>query len=157
MNEALKEIIPFLKSTEHTSYSTLSVAIEYYKHIQVNFYQIQTGAKYDPRDFKKRRDEDVDFMNLWDSQVSAFNKLFRRTFPLVNSSEAADILADFKGSEVDFGDHALYKSVMNRSESERCIFSNDIDFYKFPDNIHLVTLNNTTIELAKKDGKMITP
>jgi hypothetical protein len=76
-NEELTEAVNRFKELGYKVYSTTSVAIEYYKHIQVGFYCLFTETqKLDLRDFKNRRDNDVNFITRWDSQIKAFKKVY---------------------------------------------------------------------------------
>jgi hypothetical protein len=121
-NEILSDIVHRLKSADGVrSFSTLSVALEYYKHIQVGFYQTQVnkapGArealKFSTTEFKRLRDSDAQFMLGWELQLKLFKKTFSKNYQIYDASpQVSDVLSTFQGSKVDFGDHLLFKTVM---------------------------------------------
>jgi len=67
----------------------------------------------------------------------------------------ADVLPTFEGSKVDFGDYLLFKVTLASDSKLRCIFSNDADFYAFPNEIYLLTTNAKIIRAAKQDSKLL--
>jgi hypothetical protein len=152
-------VVSYLKSSGTAAFATLGVVLEYYKNIQNGFYLARAQKKkFDNLDFKKRRDSDFDFMAGWDLQVKALKRTFTRNFPLYDTSPAGtETLLDFQGSSVDFGDHLLYATVMTAPERSRCVFSNDGDFYSFPDDLYLLTTNVKVIGKATEDGKLYKP
>jgi hypothetical protein len=157
-SEEITKVMQYLRSQGVKSRTISAVALEYYKHIQVGFYQVHTDKKFDAEDFKKLRNNNIEFMDRWDSQISIFKKLFTKTFPLCDVGDLpSDLLSSFKGSEADFGDHLLWKSVQSLAEPLRCIFSGDNDFYSFPDEVFLLTINQRIIESASADGKLFDP
>ena len=155
-HQEISQVVSQLKASKIVALSSLGVLLEYYKYIQVGFYQARTGnTKFDLSDFKKLRGSDIGFMNSWDLQMKALKKTFRRSFPLYDKSpNATETVSTFQGGSVDFGDHLLYETVMRAPQNKRCVFSNDGDFYAFPDELHLLTTNGEIIRTAKKDGKL---
>jgi len=156
-NVELAEVIHPLKSWGSKSLSTASVALEYYKYIQVGFYKIETGKdRLDTEDFKRLRDGDLDFMTRWDHQLKVFKRLFSKTFPLLDVTlTLADVLSTFEGSKVDFGDHLLFKATLASDPKLRCVFSNDADFYSFSGEIYLLTTNRRVIAKAASESKLL--
>jgi hypothetical protein len=72
----ITKIVGRLKST-YKSFSTFSVAMEYYKHIQFNTYTLYNETKkLDIENFKKLKSNDIEFMQICDSQVRGFRKTF---------------------------------------------------------------------------------
>lgn len=154
-NERITEALSYLKSRNNVAYGSVGVALEYYKHIQVGFYQVHTGAKFNSDDFKQLRDNDIDFMNRWDGQMKAFKRVFTKNFPLYDSPTSfTELLPDFQGSSCDFGDHLLFATVMQRDPKMRSVFSNDMDFYSFPDSLFLLTTNQKLVQIAEGDKKL---
>jgi len=133
--------------------------LEYYKYIQVGYFQARTGKHMnDIRDFKNLRDNDIDFMAGWDIQMETLKRTFTKNFPLYEGSpEANETVSTFRGGTVDFGDQLLYKTVMTAQQNMWCIFSNDSDFYSFPDELYLLTTNGEVIKKAAKEGKLYHP
>jgi len=156
-NLQISEIILFLKSNGFKGYSTISVALEYYKYIQVSFFNLQTESqKFDSGRFKELRDNNAEFMIRWDHQISVFKKVFRKNFPLFEASPPLErLVSTFEGSKADFGDHTLFHSVMSCARNLRCIFSNDADFYTYLDEFYLLTTNQKLIRQAKNDKKLL--
>lgn len=153
-NARVREVMSYLKSHQRV-YSTVGVALEYYKHIQVGFYQVQTGKIFQADDFKMLRNNDVEFINRWDGQIKAFKKVFTKNFPLYDAQvPVAELVSDFQGGACDFGDHVLCKSVLQCDDKLRCIFSNDSDFYSFPDNLLLLTTSQSIIKQAREHGNL---
>jgi hypothetical protein len=152
-NILITEILHRIKS-QHKCFSTITVAIEYYKHIQVNFYNLHTQRKkFDSEHFKQLRNGDVEFIERWEVQMKQFKKLFRKKFPLYSSDISITELWDtFKPSEVDFGDHTLYATTKASVGNYQCIFSNDSDFYKYDEKLYLLTTNEKIIKKAKEDN-----
>ena len=155
-HEDASRVVSYLKSSGVIAFATLGVVLEYYKNVQTGFYLARTGkAKFDTRDFKIRRDSDQDFMASWDLQMKALKKTFTRNFPLYDESpNAMETVSSFKGGSVDFGDHLLYETAMKAPQNRRCVFSNDGDFYTFPDELCLLTTNKEIVRSAEKDGKL---
>jgi hypothetical protein len=155
INEDLTEALQGLKGMGYDRFTTPSVALEYYKHIQVSYYQVFTNGKFNIEDFKKRREEDIGFMAGWDLQIKTFKKLFKKKFPIVTTNIQSEQLIDsFKGEEIDFGDHLLSSFVLSLPSAQQCVFSNDSDFYKFPDQLFVLTTNPYIIKQAKFDKKL---
>lgn len=155
-NEKITEVLGKLKGQGFPYYTTIGVVAEYYKHIQIGFYLTETRKKiFDGTDFKRLRDSDVDFMDRWGFWMDEIKKTFKKKFPLYDvSPDAIMTLSTFEGGRADFGDHLLFESIMAAPESMRCVFSNDSDFYSFPDDLYLLTTNAEIIRSAKQDGKL---
>ena len=156
-NFEVNQTLHYLKSSHHTSYSTLSVAVEYYKHLQVGYYLTQTGEKYfKTAEFKKKREGDIAFFTGWDLHLKSFKKLFTKNYPIHSMHELpSSILATFEGSRVDFGDHLLFTYVMKCEKNQRCIFTNDGDFYSYNEDFLLLTTNKNIIGKAKTNGNIV--
>lgn len=152
----VSSVVSYLKSSGTAVFATLGVVLEYYKNIQNGYYLARAQKeKFDNLDFKRRRDSDPDFMAGWDLQMKALKRTFTRNFPLYDTSPVAtETLSGFQGGSVDFGDHLLYATLMTAPETSRCAFSNDGDFYSFPDDLYLVTTNGQIINRATKEGKL---
>lgn len=150
-NVELREIIPALKGSGVKPFSTLSIALEFYKYVQVTFYKIESGKdKFDLGDFKEHRDNDIDFMTRWDNQIKVFQRTFVKTFPLyIHPALSPDVIKSFKGSRYDFGDPLISSVVFQCAEKMCCIFSNDSDFLAFSDELFLLTSNKKIIEAAR--------
>ncbi|MBI3193655.1 MAG: hypothetical protein HYZ34_04190 [Ignavibacteriae bacterium] len=158
-NEQVTEVVRRLKSFSLISFSTISVALEYFKHIQVGFfYKMHTGEKinYTTEQFKKLRESNIEFMNGWDLQLKLFNKLFVKVFPPYQLGiPIENLIQNFRGSQVDFGDHLLFSVMMSCKPEQHCVFSNDSDFYSFEENFYLLTTNKRIIEQASKEEKLL--
>jgi len=154
-NILITKVLNRVKS-QHKCFSTITVTIEYYKHIQVNFYNLHTQEKkFDNEHFKELRNNDVEFIERWEVQMKKFKRLFQKNFPLYSSHIPVSELWDtYKPSEVDFGDHTLYATIMASAENYKCVFSNDSDFYTFSDELYLLTTNNKLIKRARDDNKI---
>lgn len=154
-NKETTEAMHALKS-QHKSLSLLASAMEYYKYIQVGYYRIITNSpKFDDLDFKYRRTSDASFSAGWTLQLKKFTRLFTKTFPLAEPKIAGtELFGDFDGTKTDFGDHVLFRNVQVMEPYRRCVFSNDADFYEYPDTIQLLTMNGSILKRATKDGKM---
>jgi hypothetical protein len=149
--ESIVDAINSLKSIGIASYSTLSVAIEYYKYIQVSSYKIATEQqKFDTLSFKRLRAADTNFADQWALRIKQSRELFGRKFTLYSGLPSSLAITDFK-DDADFGDFALYDSVRHAERAHQFIFSNDADFYTFPDGC-LLTVNTSVIEKARADG-----
>jgi hypothetical protein len=146
-----------LKQLSFKVFSTYSVASEYYKYIQYNYYTaFLQKPKFDIRDFKKQRDENIDFMNGWDAQMKKFKRIFNSKYPIYSSIVYNnDLIQSFNFNSIDFGDHLIIKAAEQVDKKFRAIFSNDKDFYSIGDDYYLVTLDQSLIERAKKEGKFL--
>jgi hypothetical protein len=150
--ELIANAISALKSNGILSFSTLTVAIEYYKHLQVSFYQTYFNQKFTTPNFKQLRDNDVGFADGWNKHIKKFKEVFGRKFPIYGEIKTNVAIADMT-EEVDFGDFALYDAVRSLSPPHRFIFSNDSDFYSFSE-ITLLTINPNVIEKAREEDKL---
>jgi hypothetical protein len=118
LNSKTFEILNKLKSSYNVN-STLVTAIEYYKFIQVGFYQIFTrlhpkySNKYTTQDFKKLKRRDSDFLEGWNLRVKTFKRTFKKHFPTYDIQDDTiynlDLIENFDGVNVDFGDELLYQ------------------------------------------------
>lgn len=156
-NEEISRIVLYLKSLTFKGYTTITVALEYYKHIQVGFFNVHTDREhFDSEQFKRLRDSDLDFMTRWDHQMKVFRKVFEKKFPFYTTApDLTKLLLTFEGTKVDFGDHALFHSVMSCAEKVHCIFSNDADFIVYPDELFLLTTNPKIVRTAKQGNKLL--
>jgi len=165
-NEETRSVMHWLRSDHKQAYTTVSVALEYYKAIQVGFYQIfvdQTNPKsnpspFDAQNFKRLRNSDPQFIESWSNQLKVFKRTFTKSFPLYNANfDLSVFLSDFDGNMLDFGDHVLFQSAMSCEPEFRCIFSNDADFYSVSDVSYLLTTNSKVIARGKKDSRVWEP
>ncbi len=141
-----------LRVTGILTFSTLTVAIEYYKYLQVNFYQTYFNQQFSTLNFKQLRNSDVGFADGWNKHIKKFKEIFGRKFPVYTETQTSVPIADMT-EEVDFGDFALYDAVRRLPPAHRFIFSNDSDFYSFSD-ITLLTVNPSVIEKAREEGRL---
>lgn len=155
-NETVREVVGLLRNTGVRGFSTITVALEYYKHLQVGFYRaFLPAAKFDPDDFKDRREKDPAFIQAWEGQLGVFKKSITKTFPLQPPTiQVEDLMKSFNGTVADFGDFALSNDVLHRQRERWCIFSNDADFYSFPDDLFLLTTFDKMIKRACDEGKL---
>lgn len=157
LNEDTTEVLVHLKSL-YKAFTTLSVSQEYYKYIQINSYKLYKQTKeFKLQDFKKLRETDISFMNIWEKYLKQFKTVFTKNFKIIDKEfNGEDIIIEFKGSLADFGDHLLFYT-MKYEGVNKCIFSNDSDFYSYTDDFFLLTLNKNIINLAKQDKKIYHP
>lgn len=153
--EDVQNAIHSLKSSSLKAYSTFPVLFEYYKHIQINSYiHYLRKDKFDLLDFKEQKRNNLDFALMWESQMKLLKKVFLKTFPVYDfDTNSNDLLNNFDFMNLDFGDHFLVYIVQNAHKKLKAIFSNDSDFYSISDNRLLITLNQSVINQAKKQGK----
>lgn len=125
--------------------------IEYYKHIQNGAFNIflktnpnLSGYQSKERSmaFKKLRRDSTEFQNFWNLQLRAFQRTFKKHFPIYEMSDSvtfnAGILSSFNGIDHDFGDRLLYEfTIHSRSPY---IISNDHDFESFDGRLYLIKL-----------------
>lgn len=158
--QLVQSVMHDLRSRLQTKpYSTTDTALEYYKHIQnktISLYKdINRIEKLSFQDLKNLRKNEHHFRAAWENQMKVFVKTFKKTFPIFQKAILIDnILSDFNFENMDFGDHLLYKTVINCEPNYRCIFSNDADFYSISDDIYLLTTNNKVIKQAVNEGKL---
>lgn len=161
LNQNSTEVIEHLKSIGIKAYTTLMVASEYYKHLQVNSYRKYKTAKghkeidkFDSDDFKNLRDTNIDFMIQWNILMKQFIRIFSKNFKLYDKEfDTEYIIKNFNGEQLDFGDHLLYQHMKSEGKNYY-ILSNDIDFYNLPDDFYLLTLNNKIISKARTEKKL---
>lgn len=156
-NEELYNNLHYFRSIGYKNYSTVVSCIEYYKHIQWNMFRIRfPQEQYSTREFKRKLTIDNTFNPAWESQLKVFNKAFERHFPLHESSlDQSKLIGDFSGMNVDYGDYVIYKIVSTQKKEQCAVFSNDHDFYNFPNDFILITIEDKIIEQAEKDGKLL--
>lgn len=158
--QLVQSVMHDLRSRLQTKpYSTTDTALEYYKHIQnktISLYKdINRIEKLSFQDLKNLRKNEHHFRAAWENQMKVFVKTFKKTFPIFQKAILIDnILSDFNFENMDFGDHLLYKTVINCEPENRCIFSNDADFYSISDDLFLLTTNSKVIKQAGIDGKL---
>ena len=153
--ERIQESIHLLKSIGYKTFSTISVALEYYKHIQYNSYTLYFQKnKFDSRDFKLKKINHPVFSDTWSRQMKSFKKLFSKAFPFYDKSIGTIDINSFDFLNMDFGDHLLLNTLEGASSSFKAVFSNDKDFYNISDDIFLITLNSEVLSLAQKDKKL---
>ncbi|MCU0427084.1 MAG: hypothetical protein MUF71_15810 [Candidatus Kapabacteria bacterium] len=153
--ETIERAVNALKGSGIVAYSTLSTAIEYYKHIQHGFFRSynQKDIPFKTDYFKELRQNDPDFAHGWNLQIKRFTETFDKKFPIYKLDTPQNLNVREMSSEVDFGDFALYAIVRHVEASNKYIFSNDGDFYNFTD-VHLFTTNAKIINQAINDGRL---
>jgi hypothetical protein len=156
--EAIQRAVNALKGSGIVAYSTLSAAIEYYKHIQYGFFRSysQEDIPFKTDRFKALRQNDPNFANGWNLHIKKFTETFDKKFPIYKIHIPQNLNVREMSSEVDFGDFALYAIVRHAEASNKYIFSNDGDFYSFTD-VHLFTTNGKIINQATNDGRLYKP
>ncbi|MFA7361771.1 MAG: hypothetical protein WC139_12120 [Candidatus Kapaibacterium sp.] len=161
-NDKVSELLDKLKSEGFKAYSTLSVVLEYYKYIQVNFYKVYkssaTGKEtfsLDSEDFKKLKTNDSDFITKWKIYLESFKKPFKKNIIIIDKTLIPkNVLDSFEGTKIDFGDHLLYE-IVKTYPKYKCIFTNDLDFYSIDDDdLYIITFNKGIIRKAKTDKKL---
>lgn len=155
INTEIRKAIEHLKS-HHKCFSTLSVAIEYYKYLQVNYYKIALAKdNFSPDDFKLQRNNNSDFIAGWELHIRNFQRLFKKNFEIYNLPiDIYDLLNTFDGKLADFGDQILYKYSLIDRINLNCIFSRDKDFFNLPDDFYLITIDKNIISTAKSNNKL---
>lgn len=160
-NKKVTELLNSLK-TDYKSYTTFSVALEYYKHIQVNSYKVfksriskNSTIQFDSDDFKNLKENDLNFLVVWELNLKGFKKTFMKNFEILDKPLIAkDLLVSFEGTKIDFGDHLLYE-VVKLFPKYKCIFTNDSDFYSInDDDLYIITFNKEVIRKAKTAKKL---
>jgi hypothetical protein len=153
-NETVTQAIRSFKSTGTIPYSGLATTLEYYKYVQVGCYKLFTGKeKFDPKDFKHLRDNDINFMQIWDTQIKEFRRVFTKTFPIFKFVSHPEEIESFTNTSIDFGDHLLI-SLVSSDKNIRTIFSNDFDLYLDDRDFFLLTTNSKIVAQAKSDDKL---
>ena len=142
-NILLREIIPKFKSDGGKCWSIYSTALEYYKYIQVNYTRKHTGKdSFSTKNFKELKENDSEFKEGWQVQMNAFDKVFRKNFPIrADLVTSEDCRETFDPYHTDFGDHLLYSTIKNVDKNFKCVFTNDKDFISYPDDLILLTTN----------------
>lgn len=161
LNNSVTELLNCLK-TDFKSYTTFSVALEYYKHIQVNSYKIykcgiskKPSVPFNPEDFKNLKENDLTFLAAWELYVKEFKKPFKKNFVILDKPLIAkDVFDTFEGTKIDFGDHLLYE-IVKTFPKYKCIFTNDSDFYSIEDDdLFIITFNSRIISKARTEMKL---
>ena len=159
----ISDLLNRIKSAGKKSYTTFSVVMEYFKYIQVTSYILYKKSRFGEKniswnlkDIKNLRKNDSDFKEYWEIYLKAFKNPFKKNFVIIDKHlDAKEIMEDFLGGNIDFGDHLLYK-VSKQLSPISCIFTNDSDFYKInDDDLYLITFNNTIPEEAKSDSNLL--
>jgi len=145
LNETTVRYLEKLKS-QYKVNSTLLTASEYFKHIQVGSYNIFTKTQpgyfesYSTIEFKKLRRRNTDFANTWNLRLKKFKITLKKHFPPFDIENdkiySLNLLDNFNGAEVDFGDEVLYRYSLKTDFP--LIITSDRDFESFPDNLHVV-------------------
>ena len=154
------EVMHYIKSSGTHCFCTSTVVWEYYVYIQRGFFSIynyNTGKiHFDSDAFKHQRDVDLKFRESWALHLKKFKKIFSKTFEVCDRVENwLDIINRFDGMQVDWGDQVILQQMMSTEKNRHCIFSNDGDFYKFPEEFYLLTTNNKIVEKARVDGRLL--
>lgn len=128
--------------------STIVNALEFFKYIQVGSYNIfiktQPGhfEEYSTVEFKKLRKRNSDFSSTWDLRLKQFKKTFKKHFPPLDIEKdkiySLNLITNFDGTEVDFGDNILYQYALKTDYP--LIITSDRDFESFPNDLHVVFL-----------------
>lgn len=155
ISEKVSFVTEYLKAN-YKAYSTIYSAIEYYKHLQHNYFTIQTGDKFlNTSKFKKLKTENEIFKDGWRRHMDLFRKVFYKNFPIINTGEdKSNLIYQFDSEVMDFGDYAIWKAVASYKDTYRCIFSNDSDLYNISDDFYLLTTNPRIITVAQSNGKL---
>jgi len=155
-NNSITQFLNRPKSSGVKGYSTLSVAIEFYKYIQIGYFYTQfPNDKFEAKKFKDLKEKDSDFRGGLQTYFNLFKKIFNKEFPiLTKNSDKIDYLNDFDVLKADFGDHALLKSVLAHDKKYHGIFTGDADFYNYSEEFYLITFNNKIIAKATSEKKL---
>ena len=145
-NEYTVSLLNQLKSVYKVR-STIAGAVEFYKYLQVGFYNIyvQTHSgdyeKYSTIAFKKLKIRDTDFSEDWKLRLKVFNRTFKRHFPAFDLDDDSiyneELLNSFDGTKVDFADEIIYKYSTKINNST--ILTEDKDFESYPDDVRIIT------------------
>jgi hypothetical protein len=95
-------------------------------------------------------------MLFWKRHIKDFKKIFRKNFQIIDvPMEPMKVLEEFKGEDIDFGDHMLYETFKSNL-GINCIFTHDSDFYNINDDkLNLITFNKNIIAQAESDSNLI--
>lgn len=163
LNQGISDLLDRIKSAGKKSYTSLSVALEYFKYIQVTSYILYKKSRFDEKniswslkDFKNLRKNGGEFKEYWESYLKVFKNTFKKNFVIIDKYlNTEEIMEDFLGENIDFGDHLLYK-VSKQLSTISCIFTDDSDFYRINDgNLFLITFNNTILKEADSDSNLL--
>jgi predicted nucleic acid-binding protein len=126
--------------------STIVSAIEFYKFLQVGYYNIY--IKTHPGNFeesstiafKKLKGRDQEFLKGWELRLKMFVKTFKKHFPAFDvkgeSIYSEELITSFDGKSVDFADEIIYH--YSKKIKNSVIITEDRDFQSFPDDVRLV-------------------
>ena len=155
-NAEITEALHVIKSLGYKSCALTVVVFEYYKHIQVGYYLKHTQAdSFDLKEFKKLRESDQTFQQGRGAHLKKMQRLFTRNFPVLSEKiDPEETVRTFEGMKADFGDYVLFKAVIQCDPKMHCIFSNDSDFYSFPDELFLLTTQNKMLQIASREKKL---
>lgn len=156
LNTKITDFLNRPNSSGIKGYSSLSVAIEFYKFLQVGYFKTQfPNTKFSTESFKKAKYNDENFRNGFSIYFTYFKKYFKKDFPLTSiNSSGLDYISDFDVIKSDFGDHALLKAVLAHDKKLHGIFTGDSDFYNYSEDFYLITFNNSIIKMAVTDNKI---
>ena len=152
------EVMHYIKSYGTHCFCTSTVVWEYYVYIQRGFFSIHNAGKipFNSDSFKHQRDVDLKFGESWALHLKKFRRIFSKNFEIRDRIESwLEIINNFEGLQVDWGDQVIMQQMMIAEKNQHCIFSNDGDFYKFPEEFYLLTTNNKIIEKARDDGRLL--
>jgi hypothetical protein len=157
-HEDITSCIQFFRSIQHKMFTTLICAVEYYKILQRRFYmKMEDTDDFDNYKFKTLKETNPDFLNAWITQAGAFRLLFKKKIPVIDNAVAEnELVSSFQTFSWDFPDYSIYSIMKLADKSFHTMFSNDKDFYFFPDDFYLLTTNNEIIDTARNDGKLFT-
>lgn len=148
LNVKIVQYLNQLKS-HYSVNSTLVTALEYFKYIQHGYYNIFVKThngyfeKYTTREFKKLRLHNKEFADGWDLHLKAFKRTFRKHFPPFDISDikiyVEDVIENFDGTKVDFGDEILYQYASTLKFP--FIITMDRDFTNYPDKLNILLIS----------------
>lgn len=155
LNDKTTMLLARMKQLSYKVYTTYSVALEYYKYLQYNYYTtFMEKEKFVLKDFKYQRKNNIEFMAGWDGHMKKFKRMFQKKYklyPEIHYDE--NLMNEFNFNDMDFGDHLIVNAAEKVEEKHRAIFTNDKDFYSIEEDIYLLTLDHKLIDRAKKEGK----
>ncbi|MES2764464.1 MAG: hypothetical protein V4642_01240 [Bacteroidota bacterium] len=156
LNPIVERVISILSSQGITRYTTHSVVLEYFNHIRFNQYRKFFGVEaFNFIEYKKARKENPEFLEAWQRQLLIFNKLFKKTFKVIDSKIELDCLDTFDGTKLDYGDHLILQEIYKLPADQRCLMSDDKDLYYTEGDCILISTNQTTVKQAASDGNLL--
>ncbi len=127
--------------------ATLMTASEYFRYLQVGYYNIFVKTqkvkykKYSAGQFKRLRKNDEEFARGWDLRLRSFRLTFTQLFPPFHPSASIfneNIIAQFDGAQVDFGDEVFYQIALQTGFP--VILTTDRDFAAFRDDLNIILI-----------------